>query len=633
MSRFADLRGELEELASSSQKQRLSWSSDDPSTQEIPSTPSGKADEVDEKSTPMSSSTDETMDSLMSLTDINQELEEIIACVNKGGAFDEKRLDYLIEMQRDHPEHQMNLERENREWMLSIEDFLAESLAKTRSFVPVDVSRLGTVERVMEEGGVSMDVAKRVLEKKALWLCRMKDTDISRIHIVDLLHKYCPLGVNLDIVETAAVFACMPEYFSADTDGKKEKFRDDLISTLKEMISDQKIGKLPPARQRNPVYGHDAFGPIEDITSTVISRVTSMKGISQEELDGVKPRRRSFTEVCRRHSLLSKERRTDVGDGDDDDDDDDEDSGSGSGSGDEEEKEEEEVYGSMEGTTGKTEAGRPNIVTKQQNPATGIGTGTEIDSNTTTATNTHHNSSGNNGRAMAARYNAKNSPGVDTTIFTNITSNNTTADLGDGDGRGMVVEVKVKAGAATATATATATTATPTATVREKGNENKNESGNDESSKSEKSAFEKGTNLYVEYGGADLVHHGWLHRSVNAILPTAAGASEGSAALQKIEFQRYFIVCTRSDSFMRVFANENDVEETGTINMQTIVSCAVTASVPSTKDASQTGSGGDNQNYYFVLTDLQGRKWYFRSDSPENRSSWVEKLQPLLKKK
>ena len=232
-----------------------------------------------------SSKTDETGDSLMSLTEIEEELQEIIAKVNKGEAFDEKRLDYLIAEKNDHPEHQMNLERENREWMLSIEDFLAESLAKTRSFLPVEISRLGSAEKVVEESGLSMDVAKRVLEKKALWLCRMKDTDIGRIHIVDLLNKYNPMGTNLDIIETAAVFACMPEYFNGDTDGRKEKFREDMIVTLKGMMNDQQNGKLSAIRCRHPAYGIEGegggggeFGPIEDITSTMVSRVHSVKG-------------------------------------------------------------------------------------------------------------------------------------------------------------------------------------------------------------------------------------------------------------------------------------------------------------------------------------------------------------------
>ena len=73
---------------------------------------------------------------------------KIIERVNKGEAFDEKRLDYLIALQNDHPEHQMNLE-ENQEWLAaSVEDFLAESLAKTRSFLPINISSLARRKRL-----------------------------------------------------------------------------------------------------------------------------------------------------------------------------------------------------------------------------------------------------------------------------------------------------------------------------------------------------------------------------------------------------------------------------------------------------------------------------------------------------
>ena len=135
MSRFSAVMCEVDDLAASSTMKRLSWSSTDTSTPYTPhSGPcAAERDSPYDESAPISSSpqTDETRDSLMSLTDINEELQEIIAKINNGEAFDEKRLDYLIEQKNDHPEHQMNLEREHREWMLSIEDFLAESLANT----------------------------------------------------------------------------------------------------------------------------------------------------------------------------------------------------------------------------------------------------------------------------------------------------------------------------------------------------------------------------------------------------------------------------------------------------------------------------------------------------------------------
>ncbi len=332
---FKSIGDDMEELTDSTKGKRLSWSSDNgrkspgsprspgaPPTEQVilglptsgaaAATPSDKdnaaAGERDWGSTPMSAKTDDTDLSMMSLSDINAELQGIIGKVNAGESFDEKRLDYLIELQKDHPEHQVNMERENQEWMLGVEDFLAESLAKTRSYLPIRISELGSKEKVMEDSGVSEEVAKRLLEKKALWLCRMAGEDIGRIHVVDLVNKYNPLGTNLDIVELAAVFACLPTVFASDSDGKKAAFRDDIIQTLKNMMTERDGGKLAAFRLRNPSYtiggeaGADAeYGPVDDITSTMVNRRASVRSTAFD----VTPRR-SFTEVCKRHSILSK---------------------------------------------------------------------------------------------------------------------------------------------------------------------------------------------------------------------------------------------------------------------------------------------------------------------------------------
>ncbi len=692
---------EVDDLAASSTTKRLSWSSSDAGT---PRTPAREPCVLSEEESPYgptsSSKTDETADSLMSLTEIEEELQEIIVKVNKGEAFDEKRLDFLIAEKNDHPEHQMNLERENREWMLSIEDFLAESLAKTRSFLPVEISRLGSAENVVKESGLSMDMAKRVLEEKALWLCRMKDTDISRIHIVDLLHKYNPMGINLDIIETAAVFACMPEHFNGDTDGRKEKFREDMIATLKGMMSDQQNGKLSAIRCRHPVYGVEGgggeFGPIEDITSTLVSRVHSVSGISQDELDGKKPRRRSFTEVCKRHSLLGRERRKRDGE-------EEEGSSSGSESGSE--------YSLTDGERDETKDGN-KVEEKEKEEERATPSPKDILKH-----NTRRNSSGSSGKKMAAAYNAQTSDG---------TGSGTGSGSGSGDGSGSgsgddsgsgsnnnntsgimnnpqsVSSLGGMVGAGSRDEENEETPREAASPVPEPkpeplgvapveltpgGDDSKvvgevkvnqpeplgvapeDEEGEAERNKgglSEKSAYEKGSNLYVEYGGDDLVHYGWLHRGT---IPPSTNTSRNTT------FTRYFVVCTRSDSFLRVFDREADVEEAGTINLQNFSSCVRAASLPMSDDdeeeeeeeegvwrdsTAHTDQGSDHEReekednreangppFYFVLsanetavaaagtkgTETGEITWYFRCDNAAVADQWIEKLQPLLRKK
>ena len=64
----------------------------------------------------------------ISLSEIETELHEIIAKVNAGESYNEKRLDVLIKIQADHPEHQARQVAELHEWTANVEDYLAECL-------------------------------------------------------------------------------------------------------------------------------------------------------------------------------------------------------------------------------------------------------------------------------------------------------------------------------------------------------------------------------------------------------------------------------------------------------------------------------------------------------------------------
>jgi len=241
--------------------------------------------------------------SMLSLTDIEHELHEIIAKVNSGQEYDEKHLDRLIHLQSEHPEHQARQLQELQEWTNSVEDYLAECLVMMRTFVPVNIACSSKDQLVEENMGLSADIVRRVHEKKCLWLCRLGVDDIDRLHDIELRDRYNPTAENLDIVELSAVYAAFPEQFSSDRSGKKTELKLAIMHLLQRLLKQREDGELPAHKLRHPAYGSDEYGPIEDITSTYTTRVVS--GISSDEYSGLVAPRRSFHDVCGRHSILS----------------------------------------------------------------------------------------------------------------------------------------------------------------------------------------------------------------------------------------------------------------------------------------------------------------------------------------
>jgi len=109
----------------------------------------------------------------------------------------------------------------------------------------------------------------------------------------DLFNKYNTSGQVLDIVETAAIYSSLPEHYLNDHSGKKQEWANLLEQNLKQMLMDQEKGKLPKGKQRSSVYTED-MGPIKDLDT-----------LKDFEFVTNKVQRKSFQEVCRRHSIFN----------------------------------------------------------------------------------------------------------------------------------------------------------------------------------------------------------------------------------------------------------------------------------------------------------------------------------------
>lgn len=239
------------------------------------------------------------LNSDMALSDIMEELELIMTAANNGNEYDADRLDYLIKAQIENPEYQMQLAYEFESWLEEINPFLEDSLNTMRSFVPLNIFSSNYDQLV--EYGLSPEITKRIQQKKCLYLVRMSSAEISRLHEVDLAHKYNVSSQNLDIVELAAIYSSLPDRFSNDTLGKKYEWKEWIEKNLKIMYNEKKSNCLPKGKLRNSVYNDIKMGPFLELTS--VKKFELVVGANPNEGS-----RKSFQETCKRYSLLSRDR-------------------------------------------------------------------------------------------------------------------------------------------------------------------------------------------------------------------------------------------------------------------------------------------------------------------------------------
>ena len=184
------------------------------------------------------------------LEDINKEIAEILRRLNNEEAYDQDRFDYLLKCLEVNPEYIAEKELERRQLEEKLVPFLCESLQTMRGFIPPNMQEM-KLDELVATHGYSKALAKRIFDKKCLWLTRVDPVSVSKMHISDLSGKFSPLAQNLDVVELAAVYAALPEKFQAED---KVKFKIDIFEQLKKMHAEWESKKLPKIKCRNTVY-------------------------------------------------------------------------------------------------------------------------------------------------------------------------------------------------------------------------------------------------------------------------------------------------------------------------------------------------------------------------------------------
>eukprot|EP00602_Paraphysomonas_sp_CaronLab_P000812 CAMPEP_0185028990 /NCGR_PEP_ID=MMETSP1103-20130426/15087_1 /TAXON_ID=36769 /ORGANISM="Paraphysomonas bandaiensis, Strain Caron Lab Isolate" /LENGTH=312 /DNA_ID=CAMNT_0027563589 /DNA_START=90 /DNA_END=1028 /DNA_ORIENTATION=- len=224
----------------------------------------------------------------LSLSQIEEELNTITSLANSGQSFNENRLDVLLQLREDNEEYQIRLKGQHMQWMKDWGDFCYQCLLIMRGYIPHTIfeSSIEDLERVYP-----LPLARRLFQKQCLWLVREDKSEIARMHESVLFSRYNPEGHDLDVVELSALYCCLPEKFSND---KKEKWRERIEARVKNMTHRMESNILPLTALRHECYT-DVEGAFSDLESVHRREVVSHEN----------GRRKSFTDVCQRHSLLS----------------------------------------------------------------------------------------------------------------------------------------------------------------------------------------------------------------------------------------------------------------------------------------------------------------------------------------
>jgi hypothetical protein len=147
-----------------------------------------------------------------------------------------------------------------------------------RSFVPAKIFKM-SVESLAAESGYSHALCKRLMKNKCLWLVRMHEGDIGKIHASDLTGKFNPTAIGLDIVEMGALLASLPESFIGDSDGRKLKLRQSIEMSFKSLWKRQEAShkrdrhaayqnQIPAYRGRETLHSLDVSNEVSRRSST-----------------------------------------------------------------------------------------------------------------------------------------------------------------------------------------------------------------------------------------------------------------------------------------------------------------------------------------------------------------------------
>ena len=153
---------------------------------------------------------------------------------------------------RNHADYKKREEEKWVSWEEENRDKNMEALREMKKYVPPEVLTGLSKEFLMDKIKLTAAQANRVMKTKIFLFYYLDKDTIAKTHIADLSSRYVPQG--LDIVELRAVYACLPEQFELDQDGRKKTWREQCRAKLHQMTQKEKDNTISRSDQRNAAW-------------------------------------------------------------------------------------------------------------------------------------------------------------------------------------------------------------------------------------------------------------------------------------------------------------------------------------------------------------------------------------------
>jgi hypothetical protein len=167
----------------------------------------------------------------------------------------ENEVERLNNAIRSHPEYLKEREEMQRKWEEEQMEPVKDALHQMRKFIPHNLSNVSVQNMV--DGGLPRECAVRLQSKKHS--LRLIVTHIDTVKTMHSAMLSLCANQGLDIVEMRAIYACLPQKFDFDGDGKKAEWRANFEQKLKELVKKGTNGNLRPDEERHHAYKEAEF--------------------------------------------------------------------------------------------------------------------------------------------------------------------------------------------------------------------------------------------------------------------------------------------------------------------------------------------------------------------------------------
>lgn len=245
---------------------------------------------------------------VVGLEEAKERMKNAVSLMLQGDIEAEAVFDKWDTYIRAHPDYVRDEARKLAEWTESTKRDCDIALQLMLSYIPGDIFNISKAELIVR--GVSPALARRIFDKKVLWWLRLPNqSTIAKMHGADLTYKYSMQG--LDLVETQAVWAVVPDKFENDRSGEKEQWRQNCLLKLRELTKKRDKGTLAKKEVRAAAY-NDQIGLFDPETGL---RVAGLENKPVVEMRPKTPSRKSVGGLKNSNDLMGAiGRRKSVGD-------------------------------------------------------------------------------------------------------------------------------------------------------------------------------------------------------------------------------------------------------------------------------------------------------------------------------